>query len=112
MLVVMWILVFWQGLQAFKHYVDDIFSIRRGGDLCWYPLYAKAMPTAQVGVLKLLDKIRLPHVEKKQISGAVIPVLGFEVDPNWMSAYLSFEKHELLVECVGNFLHGTSKRLQ
>ena len=70
-----------------------MFSIGRAGDVCWYPSYAKVMPTVQVCVLELWDKIQLPHVEKKQISGAVIPVLGFEVDPNWMSAYLSFEKH-------------------
>ena len=111
MLVVMWILVFQQGLWALKCYVDDVFSIVRAGDLCWYPPYAKAMPTAQVCVLELWDKIQLPHVEKQQISGAVIPVLGFEVDPNWMSAYLSFEKHELLVECAGNLLHRMSKPL-
>ena len=53
MLVVMWILVFWQGLCTLKCYVDDVFLIGRSGNLYQYPPYAKVMPTAQVCVLKL-----------------------------------------------------------
>ena len=57
MSVIMWILVFQQGLRALKCYVDNMVSISRAGGVCWYPPYTKVMPTAQVHVLKLWDRI-------------------------------------------------------
>ena len=57
MLVVMWILVFQQGLQALECYVDNVFLIGRASNLCWYSHYAKVMTTVQVHVLELWDKI-------------------------------------------------------
>ena len=80
------------GLVAFKCYVDNAFSIAQVGHMSWYVLYGKDMPTGQVKVLKLWDEIHihLPRTESKQISGAVLPILRFEVDPNRMTAYLRF----------------------
>ena len=45
-------------------------------------------------VLELWDGICLPHMERKLVSGFVNPILGFEVDTNWIMVYLSPEKHQ------------------
>ena len=98
-------------LWGLKCYVDDMFSIGRVGDVSWYVPYAKEIPTGQVWVFKLWDEIHLPHVEKKQISVVAISILGCKVNLNRMTVYLSFEKCQYLVECVGKFLCKMSKLL-
>ena len=108
--LIIWILVFKQGLQALKCSMNDTLLIGWVGDISWYVPYTKGMPTGQVRVLKLVDEIHLPHVEE-QISGAVILILGFEVGLNRMMVYLSSEKHQWLIECVGECMHRTSKPL-
>ena len=50
------------------------------------------MPTRQTKVLQLWDEINLLYANKKQISGSIIPILSFEVNPNAMLASLSKEK--------------------
>ena len=61
------------------------------------------MPTDQAKILHLWDKIDLPHTEKKQISGRTITILGFEVDTNTMSVYLSMEKWEQHINSIHEF---------
>ena len=68
--------------------------------------------TDQVKILQLWDEINLSYAKKKQVTGPAIPILGFEVDSNRMSAYLSLEKCQQLVDCVNEFMHGMSKALQ
>ena len=87
--LIVWILVFKRGLQALKCYVDDAFSVTQDGQISWYTLFQHSMPSNQVTILHLWDEIKLPHAEKKQISGPIVPILRFEVDPNEMTAYLS-----------------------
>ena len=62
------------------------------------------MLAEQVKVLWLWDEIHLPHIERKWISGAVILILWFEVDPNMMMVYLSPEKCQQLVDCIQGFI--------
>ena len=70
------------------------------------------MPTNQAKVLCLWDKIDLLHAERKQISGKIITILNFKVDANAMSAYLSVEKRECLVDSIHKFTQGILKTLQ
>lgn len=110
--LVVWILVFKRDLRALKCYVDDAFSIIPDGHVSWYAPFQKCMPTDQVKILHLWDEIKLPHAEKKQISGRIIPILGFQVDPNLMTAYLSTEKRQRLVDSIHLFMQGSSKSLR
>lgn len=107
----MWILIFEQGLKRLKCYVDDIFSISTAWDLTWYPLYHQTMPSPQANVLQLWDEINLLHSDKKQILGKAIPILGFKVNLNTMSASLSGEKWNRLVDAVCTFTQGSVKPL-
>jgi len=61
------------------------------------------MPASQVVLLMLWDEIRLPHEERKQVSGDVLPCLGFEVDPNAMTVFMSLEKRMSLVKACELF---------
>ena len=85
MSLVMWILVFKCGLIHLKCYTDDVFSFSTAGNLTFYPPYNWWMPSEQVIILHLWDEIRLPHENTKQISGTIIPCIGFEVNPNLMT---------------------------
>ena len=109
--LVVWILIFECGLKWVKCYIDNIFSVSMAQDLTWYPPYCWTMPTMQAKVLQLWDKINLPHANRKQISGRVIPILRFKVDPNVMSAYLSREKWDTLVDTVHILARGSVKSL-
>ena len=80
--LVIWILVFEQGLDQLKCYVDDIFSFSKVGDMDFYWPYNQYMPINKVKVLQLWDEIRLPYKDAKQVSGPVIPCIGFNIDPN------------------------------
>ena len=100
MLLVIWILVFRHSIGALKCYIDNVFSVTRVENVSWYKLYHWAIPTDQVKILCLWDKIDLPHVEKKQVSGRIITILRFEVDANAMSVYLSMERQEQLVNSI------------
>ena len=84
MSLVMWILVFKCGLKHLKCYTDDVFSLT-AGNLSYYTPYNRYMPSEQVAILQLWDEIGLPHENNKQISGPVIPCIGFDIDPNLMT---------------------------
>jgi len=63
-----------------KCYIDDNCSFARLGDVKYYPKYKRYFPTDQTKLLELWDELGLPHEEKKQIYGPVIPFIGFDVD--------------------------------
>jgi hypothetical protein len=97
MSLVVWILVFKRGLKQLKCYVDDIFSFSKVDDIVFYRPYSRYMPTNQVKVLQLWDEIGLPHEDGKQISGRIIPCIGFDVDPNLMTVSMNPEKRATLM---------------
>jgi hypothetical protein len=87
-----------------------MFSFALKNLVTWYEPYQKLLPTDQVTLLQLWDEIGIPHAENKQISGAVLPCIGFEVDPNKMSVYMSPEKRQKLIEACSDFTHQGSRR--
>ena len=104
MSLVMWILVFKRGLTRLKCYTDDVFSFLTAGNLTFYAPYNRHMPSEQVMILQLWDEIGLPHENSKQISGPVIPCIGFEVDPNLMTVTMIPGKWESLLEACQLFV--------
>ena len=110
MSLVLWIAVFKQCLHALKCYVDDNFSFSILGDLELYPPYDAFLPSKQMYLLQLWDKIGLPHEEAKQISGTCIPIIGFDVDPNAMTVTMSeLKKTELVNACTASTVCGAHK---
>jgi hypothetical protein len=110
MSLVIWILVFKRGLKQLKCYVDDIFSFSKVDDIAFYRPYSRYIPTNQVKVLQLWDEIRLPHEDGKQISGRIIPCIGFNVDPNLMTVSMNPEKRATLVEACEIFVSSGKRR--
>ncbi|KAG6329912.1 hypothetical protein ID866_9177 [Astraeus odoratus] len=45
---------------------------------------SKTLPQNMVKLLHLWDELGIPHKEHKQIYGPILPIIGFEVDPNLM----------------------------
>ena len=43
-------------------------------------------------LLLLWDELNIPHEEKKQIYGPIVAFVGFEVDPNAMTIFISDER--------------------
>ena len=92
-----WIALHVKEIQHLKCYIDDncLFALLR--DVRYYPKYEHYFPTDQTKLLELWDELGLPHEERKQIYGPVIPFIGFDVDPNTMTVSISDErKHDLL----------------
>ena len=57
-------------------YIDDNGSFAHVGDVAYYPPYGMYYPTAQMKLLKLWDKLNIPHTKKKQVYRPVIPYVG------------------------------------
>jgi hypothetical protein len=68
------------------------------------------MPREQVEILRLWDEVGLPHDDLKQISGPVIPCIGFDVDPNLMTVTINPEKCSSLIEACEVFLTSGKRR--
>ena len=92
MLLIIWILAFRCSIGTLKCYINDTFLVARAEDICWYEPYHQAILMDQAKILYLWDKIHLLHTEKKHVTGRAVTILGFEVDANMMSAYLSMER--------------------
>jgi hypothetical protein len=111
--LVLWFAVFKCNLHALKCYVDDNFSFCIVGDFEFYTKYQAFLPSDQVRLLQLWDKISLPHEEEKQICGTCIPIIEFDVDPNVMTVKMSeAKKSELISACTAFTVHGACKTLQ
>ena len=111
--LVLWLAVHKYDLPSLKCYVDDHFSVAIGGDLELYPDYDAFLPSDQVKLLELWDKIGLPHEAPKQISGSIVPVIGFDVDPNAMTVSMNpTKKDELIAACETFTTPGARKTLR
>jgi len=80
------------GIQYLATYVDDSSGFDLEDDFLFYEPYDVSFPHHQTLLLRLWDELSIPHKRKKQIFGAVIPVIGIDVNPNAMTLSLSKEK--------------------
>lgn len=101
--LVIWIAVTKRAVQSLLCFVDDHFGISVGGDLEMYEPYGQLLPSDQVKLLSLWDEIRLPHNEEKQISGRILPIVGFTVDINAFTVTMPIEKRDALVIACAEF---------
>jgi hypothetical protein len=82
---------------------DDSFSYELASQQLYYPPYDCYFPAKQTQLLQLWDDIGLPHKRPKQLFGAPLTVIGFDVDPNAMSASLPEHKKAELVAHLCQF---------
>ncbi|KIM36876.1 hypothetical protein M413DRAFT_51261, partial [Hebeloma cylindrosporum] len=70
-------------------YIDDFSGFDFEDDMLPYEPYGCSFPHHQTLLLRLWDEIGIPHKQRKQIFGLVIPIIGIDVDPNRMTLTLS-----------------------
>ena len=107
---VCWIALHVKNIQHLKCYIDDNCSFARLGDVKYYPKYRRYFPTDQTKLLELWDELGLPHEEKKQIYGPIIPFIGFDVDPNAMTVSINDERKHDLLDKVRDFAKSGKRR--
>ncbi|KAI5997239.1 hypothetical protein F5J12DRAFT_906972 [Pisolithus orientalis] len=93
MSLVLWIIIFKLLVIYSFLYVDDSFGFAPESLTEWYQPYSKSLPGPLITVLHLWDSLGIPHEEKKQLSGLVLPVISFKVDPNLMQEWLLDQVH-------------------
>ena len=101
--LVNWIAKYTRAIRDLMNYVDDDFAFDISGNNSFYAPYHKAMPARQVRLLELWDELGIPHEERKQLSGEVLTIIGFEIDPNAMTATLPGDAKELLISQIHSF---------
>ena len=113
MSLVLWVAVMKLLMHFLYLYVDDSFSAQKRGEMMFYKGYQKTLPSNLTRLLQLWDFIGLPHEERKQVFGAELPIIGFEVNPNLMRVRMSDESRLQLITAVRGFaLHGTRRPLR
>ena len=75
MSLVIWIAVMKYLIQLLYIYVDDSFSAQKRGERRFYKPYHKYLPSNLTRLLQLWDFIGLPHEERKQVFGDVLPII-------------------------------------
>jgi hypothetical protein len=103
MSLVAWIAIHRILIDALKTYMDDSFSYEVAGQELYYPPYDCTFPAKQTRLLQFWDAINLPHERPKQVFGSPLTVIGFEVDPNSMTATLPPSKKAELVDRLRRF---------
>lgn len=88
------------GIPALKVYVDDNCSFGPTRDVLYYAPYQRYFPSNQTKLLLLWDELNVPHEQKKQVYGPVIPFVGFDVDPNAMTISLSDTRRLELIDKI------------
>lgn len=84
-------------------FVDDHFGVGLSGDLELYEPYGQLLPSDQTKLLMLWDDIKFPHDKEKQISGRILPILGFTVDINANTVTMPVEKCDTLIAACAEF---------
>ncbi|KAG2742007.1 DNA/RNA polymerase [Suillus brevipes Sb2] len=110
MSLVIWIAIFKILIHFLYIYVDDSFSFEDKRNLELYTPYSKVLPSNMVKLLRLWDAIGLPHEERKQVFGAELPIIGFNVDANLMRACMSSDARTRLIQELTDFAQRGSRR--
>jgi hypothetical protein len=101
-------LVTWIGknvcrISALGTYSDDSFGVELARNVTLYEPYSRFMPSSQVTLLKLWDRLGIPHKEKKQVFGAKLTIIGINVDANNLTLTLPSENKSELVALLSDF---------
>jgi hypothetical protein len=108
--LVAWIALYVKRIQNLKVYIDDNASYSHVGDVLYYDPYKRYYPTEQTKLLLLWDELNIPHEERKQIYGPVVPFIGFDVDPNAMTISISTDRIMELVQRIRDFARAGKRR--
>jgi hypothetical protein len=91
-------------------YVDDSFSWDLACNTTFYAPYGKRLPSKQAKFLSLLDKVGIPHDERKQVSGSHLEIIGLTVDTDAMMIDMSTESRSQLIDAIRAFANPRQRR--
>ena len=90
-------------------YSDDSFGVELARNVTFYKPYSRFMPTNQVKLLTLWDRLGIPHKEKKQLFGPNLTIIGIEVDANNLSLTLPEQNKLELIKTLEDFARAPEK---
>jgi len=83
--LIAWIARKERGIDSLITYVNDLSGPALKGDVDFYAPYNSFFPTPQTTLLCLWDELGVPHKERKQVHGDILPIIGIHVDPNTLT---------------------------
>ena len=105
--LVCWVGIHEAGIDRLLHYVDNAFNVSFNNHLTRYAPYNWHMPDDQAQFLLLLNKVNLPHKDKKQVYGVQLEIIGLLVDAEKLSISMSAEAKDKLVGAIRDFVLNT-----
>ncbi|KAL1950137.1 hypothetical protein VTO73DRAFT_5260 [Trametes versicolor] len=61
------------------------------------------LPSGQARLLRLWDELGVPHDRAKQVANYILPIIGFNVDPNTMIVTLPDDAQQKLLAAIDDF---------
>ena len=101
--LIAWIAEHVRQICNLKIHIDDNAGFGPAQHVLYYEPYKHYFLTDQTKLLLLWDELGIPHEERKQIYGPIIPFIGFDVDPNAMTFSISDEHHTKLINKICGF---------
>ncbi|KAF7973479.1 hypothetical protein HWV62_15086 [Athelia sp. TMB] len=101
--LVIWIAINIELILELLAYVDDAFSFDLEGNLLYYEPYGELFPAKQVRLLRLWDRLGIPHDRAKQVYGTCLTIIGFEVDANAMTITMPPDSRRELIIAIRKF---------
>ena len=90
--------------------MDDNYGWEDEGNELFYSPYRRWMPRKQAILLTLWDELGIPHEPQKQLSGANLTIIGFDVDPNNLTVTMPTESKNKLIEHITDFISTKSRK--
>ncbi len=91
-------------------YIDDNYSFEILDNVSYYPPYNVEYPAKMMRLLLLWDELGIPHEQRKQIHGPLIPIIGFDVDVEGMKVTMPEKAKSELVDAIIEFTKVGSSR--
>jgi hypothetical protein len=110
--LVAWIAKRDQGVSSLITYVDDSSGPAVATDKLFYEPYNCSLPSPQVALLHLWDKLGIPHKQRKQVHSSPLPIIGIDVNPNTLSFTLPEITHKRLVSELETWTSDKSSRFR
>ncbi len=110
--LITWVAINVEDIEDLGCYVDDNFSFDEWGNLEYYTPYDTFYPSKQTKLLKLWDQLGVPHSKLKQLFGLQLVIIGFEVDPNALTATMPRDSKAELVLAIRHFASSNRRNLQ
>ncbi|EIM82745.1 uncharacterized protein STEHIDRAFT_35770, partial [Stereum hirsutum FP-91666 SS1] len=85
-------------------YIDDNFGFDEEEGLDLYEPYDAFLPSRQACLLRLWDRIGVPHKAKKQVYGRSLKIIGFQVDIDKMTVSIPPDSRRAHVAHIREFL--------